>query len=58
MSDQTPAPRGLSRPLKELIDWPSPDQFRTIARVLGLVDAVQERLTREAAERKNTGEAA
>ncbi|WP_125633612.1 hypothetical protein [Nonomuraea sp. WAC 01424] len=57
----TPNPvegRGLSRPLVELIDMPSPEQLRRVARLLGLVDVVQRRLDREAAERKTAGEAA
>jgi hypothetical protein len=60
VSDRTreTAARGLSLPLIELIDIPGPEQLRTIARTLGLVDAVQQRLDREAAERKASGEAA
>lgn len=49
-----PERRGLSRPLIELIDLPSPDQCRTIVRVLGLVDVVQQRLDRECLELKAT----
>lgn len=52
-----PANRGLSRPLKDLIGIPSDEQLLTAARILGLVDAVQRRLDREAAARKG-GEAA
>ncbi|MGA4989970.1 hypothetical protein [Nonomuraea bangladeshensis] len=48
----TAAGQGLSRPLKELIARPTPEQFRTAARILGLVDAVQKRLDLEAAQRK------
>lgn len=51
------ADRSLSRPLKELIGIPSDEQLLTAARILGLVDAVQRRLDREAARRK-TGDAA
>lgn len=47
--------RGLSRPLIELIEIPSDEQLRTIARILGLVEVVQRRLDREA---KAAGEAA
>ena len=46
-SDKSASGRGLSRPLKELIEWPSDEQFRTIARVLGLVEAVEQRLSRD-----------
>lgn len=49
---------GLSRPLKELIPRPSAEQFRTAIRILGLVDAVQERISRESAARNTSGEAA
>jgi hypothetical protein len=45
----------LSRPLIELIGIPGPEQLRTIARILGLVDAVEQRPERE---RKTAGEAA
>lgn len=57
MNSETPR-RGLSRPLIELIEIPDPERLRTIARILGLVDVVQRRLDREAAERKTSGEAA
>ncbi|MFB4265254.1 hypothetical protein [Nonomuraea sp. GTA35] len=48
--------RGLSRPLKELIDPPSPEQLRTVIRILGLVEAVQHRLDREAAQQAAAGQ--
>ncbi len=48
---------GLSRPLIELIPIPSDDQLRAVARILGLAGAVQQRLDREARERR-TGDAA
>jgi len=55
----TPTPRrGLSRPLAELIETPDDEALLTIARILGLANAVQRRLDREAAERKAAGEAA
>ncbi|MEV0382299.1 hypothetical protein [Nonomuraea sp. NPDC050643] len=57
-SDNSPERRGLSRPLKELIPQPSAEQFRTVIRILGLVEAVQRRLDREVAQRKTPGEAA
>lgn len=52
---------GLSRPLIELIDMPSDDQIRTIARIFGLYEggslyeSVKERLDRET---KSAGESA
>lgn len=61
---ERPARPGLSRPLIELIDMPSDEQIRTLARIFGLYEggslyeSIKQRLDREAAERKTTGESA
>lgn len=55
---------GLSRPLIELIEMPSDEQIRTLARIFGLFEggslyeSIKERLDRESAGGKTVGESA